>query len=160
MNAKVRYGLLVGGVGAFVNLGVSTLLGFCGPITTLIAGGLAGWLTIRKLSGVTRAEGAAQGAMAGAVAGSLMLIGQVLGAIGALLIMQAMAIDPAVERMPTSNIEQVSFWIGGLGVGVCFGVIGLVLGSGAGAATAALGWSASESNTSTLMPTATQGIQQ
>lgn len=142
MTPKVRYGLLVGGIGLFVNLVISAAVGLCGPFVTLLAGALAGWLTARALALPVRSQLASQGAQAGAITGALMIIGQLLGGVVALLILQGLNVTPAFGRMPANQIEQVSFWAAGLGAVLCFGVLGLALGAGAGAGAAYLTWRA------------------
>lgn len=156
MKPKVRYGLVVGSIGAVVNIGISALFGFCGPIATLVAGGLAGWLTARALIGVQRSESVAQGAMSGAIAGSLMLVGQVIGGIGALLLIQASGTQPIFGKLPTNGVENAAYWAAGIGVGLCFGVIGLLLGAGTGAGAAYLGWRAPDLQGATAVATETQ----
>ena len=140
MTPRVKYGLIVGSVGLFINLVVSTLVGVCGPLTTLVAGALAGWLAARAEARPIRSDSAKSGAMSGAIAGSLMLIGQLIGGIIALSLIQMSGAQPLVGHLPQNSGEQVIYWIAGAGVGLCFGILGVALGAGAGAAAGYLAW--------------------
>jgi hypothetical protein len=140
MTPRVKYGLIVGGGGLLINLVVSTLVGVCGPLTTLAAGALAGWLAARAEARPIRSDSAKSGAMSGAIAGSLMLIGQLIGGLIAISLIQSSGTQPLIGHLPQNGAEQVVYWIAGAGVGLCFGVLGIALGAGAGAAASYLSW--------------------
>jgi hypothetical protein len=61
MSTQVKFGLIVGTVGLLVNICVSTLLGICGPVMALLAGGIAGLLTAQAEQAATRSDGARSG---------------------------------------------------------------------------------------------------
>ncbi len=134
MQARVKFGLIVGLIGLVLNTCVSFAFGFCGPVTALIAGAVAGWLTARAEAAPTKSENAKAGAIAGAIAGALVLIGQLCGVAGTLVL----ALNTGVTLVgslprPGDTGGMVGFWLGGLGAGACFGLFGVMLAAGAGA---------------------------
>jgi hypothetical protein len=121
-------------------------MGICGPLVSLIAGGIAGYLAIQQEKSTTKNDGAKAGAVAGGIAGGLILVGQIIGAIGALVMMQAMGTQLPFGQVapPLSGGDPallMGYYIGGLGSGFCFGIFGAVLAAGAGAAAGYLGTS-------------------
>ncbi|HMO59529.1 MAG TPA: hypothetical protein PKC19_19410 [Roseiflexaceae bacterium] len=138
MNPAIRNGLLVGGIGILINAAMSALLGFCGPFVTLIAGGVAGLLTARALAQTPRSPVATQGAVAGALTGGLMLIGQMIGAVGAVMIIQASGSPLLIGD--ASDIGTPAFRVGAIGIAICFGIVGIIFGALAGAGAAYLAW--------------------
>jgi hypothetical protein len=142
MKSSIQWGLIVGGVGLFLNIAVSGFVGLCGPFFTLLAGTLAGWLAVRGQLFPERGQRTTRGAVAGALTGGLMLIGQVIGGILALLFIQSSGAGVFGQPVPTEGPELTGFWVGGIAVGLCFGLIGTALGSAGGAGLAALTWSA------------------
>lgn len=142
MSPRVRIGLIVGLIGAVLNTGVSALFGFCGPFATLIAGAIAGLLTARATRGALRPATTTNGAIAGVITGGLMLIGQMLGAVISLLLVLSGALGLPMGTLPSGGAEQAGVWIGGLGVGLCFGVVGALLGAAGGAGAAYVAWQA------------------
>jgi hypothetical protein len=131
----MKIGLIAGGVGLVVNILVSAVLGFCGPFVALLAGGAAGFFVVRGNPVASQKEGASLGATTGAIAGSLVLIGQLIGGIIALNIMLASGSDLPFGSLPdpSNQAEQIGFWVGGLGAGLCFGLVGIGLGAAGGA---------------------------
>lgn len=139
MSAPVRIGLIVGGIGLFINAAVSSLFGFCGPLLTLLAGCLAGFLVARQATaGSGEMTNTRAGAIAGAVTGAMMLIGQLIGAVLALVIIQAMGVQPIIGELPTDTSSQGIFYVAGIATGACFGIVGLVLALAGGAGVGAL----------------------
>jgi len=135
MQGRYRAGLIVGAVGLFVVAIISALLGFCGPVVSLILGAIAGFLTIRMENPTDQGEGAKAAAIGGATAGALGLIGQMIGGIAALLFFQQTGTSVFGQNIDYSDSAQmVGFFAGGLGVGFCFGLAGAALAAGAGAA--------------------------
>ncbi len=143
MKPHVKFGLIVGAIGAVLNIGVATVMGLCGPGVALIAGAIAGFLAAKQAEALlSKSDGARMGGIAGAIAGSLILVGQLLGAIGALILIQQTGMELPVGSVPTAaseTAEQVGYYLGGLGTGVCFGVIGIIVAGLAGAAGGYLG---------------------
>ncbi len=128
MAAKIKFGLIVGLFGLVLTMAVSFLVGVCGPFVGLVAGAVAGLLTVRAERPANRNAGASQGTQAGAIAGGLTLAGQLIGNIGGLMLLQASQVELPFGEMPQTSAEETAFWIGGIGVVVCFGLLGLGLG--------------------------------
>jgi hypothetical protein len=152
MSPKIKYGLIVGVVGLVVNICVSAAVGVCGPFTALIAGGVAGFLTAQAEKTSTKGDGARAGAVAGVVAGALVLVGQLIGSIGALFYFQSTGTPTLFGELPQAGdtAGQVGFWIGGLGFGFCAGLFGVALGALAGAGAGYLGTPAQPSTGMTI----------
>lgn len=144
MQPRIKMGLAVGAIGLVLNACIAGLMGICGPLVSLIAGGIAGYLAIQQEKPSTKNDGAKAGAIAGGIAGALIIIGQVIGAISALVMMQAMGTQLPFGQMapPLSGGDPtllIGYYGGGLGSGLCFGIFGAVLAAGAGAAAGYLG---------------------
>jgi len=136
MLPRVKTGLIVGLVGLVLNICVATAFGLCGPLFTLIAGGLAGFLAARQEKMPVKGAGARLGAVAGSITGGLMLIGQALGGIGALLWIQYSGTPPLFGTIPPPSADlttQAIYYGTGLLTGICFGGVGLALAALAGA---------------------------
>lgn len=136
MKATVRYGLIVGVIGLVLNICVALVLGFCGPLATIIAGAIAGYLGARAETTVTKGDAAREGAIAGAITGGLMLFGQILGASLSLGFVQWTGIDFGFGTVPNANAnpeELVAYYGAGLGVACCIGIGDLIAGGIAGA---------------------------
>jgi hypothetical protein len=131
----MKFGLIAGGVGAVVNIMVSAVLGICGPFVAMLAGAAAGFFTVRGNTMSIQKEGAKLGATSGAIAGAVVLIGQIIGGIIALNIILASGTDVPFGTLPdaSNSAEQVGFWVGGLGAGLCFGLVGIGMGAAGGA---------------------------
>ena len=136
MQPKTRIGLIVGAIGLVLNICVSGFLGFCGPVLSLIAGGIAGYLAVQREKSFSKNEGARTGATAGGIAGGLIILGQLLGGVAALVYMQASGAPTLLGPLPNLSGDPaaaVGFYAGGLGTALCFGLIGALLAAGAGA---------------------------
>jgi hypothetical protein len=136
MQPRTRIGLIVGVIGLVLNICVSGFIGFCGPFLSLVAGGVAGYMAVQREKPLTKNEGARAGATAGGIAGGLIILGQILGGIGALLFMQASNTPTLFGQLPDVSGDpaaQVGFYAGGLGTALCFGLVGALLAAGAGA---------------------------
>lgn len=139
MQPKVKVGLLVGAIGLVLNICVAGAVGFCGPVVSLIGGALAGFFTMKQEKPATKGTGAKAGAISGALAGALILIGQVLGAVGALVLFQVAGTQLPFGSIPTPSADasqQMIYYASGMGTGCCFGLVGVVLAALAGAAIA------------------------
>jgi hypothetical protein len=125
MTAKVRWGVIIGIVGFFVNTIASLIFAFCGPIVSLGIGLIAGFIVSHKEPARTRGEGAQQGALTGLIAGAFILLGQIIGAIGNLVFAQMVEYEPIFGTLPelSSPEGQAFYWLIGIGVGVCFGLV-------------------------------------
>jgi hypothetical protein len=136
MQPRTRIGLIVGVIGLVLNICVAGFVGFCGPFLSLIAGGIAGFLATQQEKPSTKNEGARAGATAGGIAGAMIILGQILGGMGALAYMQASGAPTIFGQLPDLSSDpatQIGFYAGGLGTALCFGVIGALLAAGAGA---------------------------
>src|SRR5688500_8946166 len=137
MQPRIKMGLIIGLVGLALNVCVAGFVGFCGPLVSLLAGGLAGFLAAQQVKPATESEGAKAGAISGGIAGGLIIIGQVIGGIAALAIMQSTGTEIPFGTIPDASdpAGMVAFYGGGIGTGLCFGIIGALLAAGAGAGT-------------------------
>ena len=154
MKARYKVGLAVGLVGLVLNVCISAAMGICGPVVSLLAGAVAGFLTARQEKAATKSSGAQAGAISGLVAGALIIIGQMTGGMGALAYLQASGTKIAFGTIPSPSAdmnEQLIYYVSGLGTGVCFGLIGAVLSALAGAGTGFLGTPDPEPQTPTTM---------
>lgn len=125
MTAKVRWGVIIGIVGLFVNTIASLIFAFCGPIVSFGIGLVAGFIVSQNEPAPTRGEGAQQGALTGLIAGAFILLGQIIGAIGNLVFAQMVEYEPIFGTLPdlSSPEGQAFYWLIGIGVGVCFGLV-------------------------------------
>ena len=136
MKPRFKFGLIIGLIGLVLNICVSGFIGLCGPFTALAAGAVAAFLAARQEQAGSKADGARLGAMAGAIAGALVLIGQMLGGVGALAMFQFSGMSSPIGTIPTPAAEpaqQLLYYTAGLTTGVCFGLVGVALAAGAGA---------------------------
>jgi hypothetical protein len=138
MQARTRIGLIVGVIGLVLNVCVAGFFGICGPVVSLIAGAVAGYLAVQREKPLTKNDGARIGATAGGIAGGLIILGQLLGGVGALVLMQTTGAAPPFGQIPTPGSDpamQVAFYGAGMVTALCFGVVGALLAAGAGAGT-------------------------
>jgi len=137
MQPRIKMGLAIGAIGLVLNVCVSGFVGLCGPLVSLLAGGLAGFLAAQQEKLPAKNEGAKAGAIAGGIAGGLVIIGQVIGGIGALALMQGTGAQIPFGTIPDTSDPSgmLIFYASGIGTGLCFGVIGAILAAGAGAGT-------------------------
>lgn len=155
MQPRVTYGLVAGAIGLVINICISTAIGLCGPFVALLAGAAAAFFAARAENAPTKNDGARLGAISGAIAGGLILVGQLIGGVGALVLTMSMGIQPIIGTIPESSdvAGQALFLIVGLGVGLCFGLVGVALSALAGAGTGYLGTSeATEPETNNRKP--------
>ena len=142
MQPRIRIGLIVGLIGLVLNICVSGFLGFCGPVVSLLAGGIAGWFAAQQEKPMAKNEGARAGATAGGIAGGLIILGQMIGGVGALLFMQTSGVQSPFGQIPSLSGDpssQLIYYASGLGTALCFGIIGALLAAGAGAGAGYLG---------------------
>lgn len=138
MKPRVRIGLIVGVIGLVLNtcvFGFLSFLSLCGTIVSLIAGGAAGSLAVQQEKPVTKNEGARAGATAGAITGGLMLLGQILGALGSWFYLQSTGtpIDLQVPNLSGAPTNQIGIYAGGISIALCVGLVSVLLAAGAGA---------------------------
>jgi hypothetical protein len=100
---------------------------------------VAGFLAAKQENPVTKGDGAKAGAISGAIAGALVLIGQVIGAVGALALIQFTGTQLPFGQVPPPSADasqQAIYYLSGMGTGICFGLIGTglaaLVGAGAG----------------------------
>ncbi len=142
MQPRIKMGLAVGAVGLFLNICVSAFIGLCGPFASLIAGGVAGYLAASQERLPIKSEGARAGAIAGGISGALMIIGQLIGGLGVLILIQASETPTIFGSAPTFSSEPsviIPYYVAGIGTGLCFGIFGAVLAAAAGAGAGYLG---------------------
>jgi hypothetical protein len=134
MQPRIKMGLTVGAIGLALNICIAGFMGICGPFVSLFAGSAAGFFAAQQEKLSAKNDGAKAGAIAGGIAGALVLIGQVIGGIGALTFMQT---SGAFSRLPP--IEDVTkiivFLVFGIGTSLCFGIFGAIVAALAGAGT-------------------------
>lgn len=125
MTARVRWGMIVGIVGMFVNTFASLVVALSGPILSFIFGIIAGLVVTRKEPASSKGKGAQQGAITGLIAGGLIFLGQVIGAVANLIYAQMPAYESLFGPVPelTTPQGQTSYWVIGIGVGLIFGLI-------------------------------------
>ena len=136
MKPFLKYGLIVGIVSFVIVLPVSIMAGVCGPFVSVIGGALAGFLTAHFGKISVKRTGAQQGALSGLITGGFTLIGQMVSGFLVLFLAQSMELEPLLGSMPSGSapaVDQTLFYIGGIGAGACFGLIGLGLAAGFGA---------------------------
>jgi hypothetical protein len=135
------YGLIAGAVGLVINICISAAIGLCGPFVALLAGAAAGFFTAQAEKAPNKNDGARAGAISGAIAGGVTLVGQLIGGVAALVLTMSAGIQPLIGTMPESSdvAGQAVFLLAGLGVGLCFGMAGVLLSALAGAGTGYLG---------------------
>lgn len=142
MRPWIKFGLIVGIIGLILNICVAAALGICGPVVALLAGVVAGFLAAQQEGVTVKGDGARVGAMSGGIAGALVLIGQLIGGLGVLVLVQYADITPIFGSIPPPGADasaQMLYYVSGLGVGMCFGVIGIVTAALGGAAGGYLG---------------------
>jgi len=131
MSARVKFGLIAGGIGLVLTACFSALMGCCGPFVALAAGAAAGYFAVREEPAASQSEGGKSGAVAGAIAGALTLVGQILGGFVALTI-----VPPLMKELGNNSYmplsDQASYWLGGTAAAFCFGFLGTALAAAAG----------------------------
>ena len=136
MQPRIRLGLIVGAIGLVLNICVSGFIGCCGLIVSLIAGGMAGYFAIQQEKPATKNEGTRVGATAGGIAGGLIILGQIIGGVGALAFTQISGTQVPFGQVPSVSGDpstQIIFYGAGIGTALCFGVLGAALAAGTGA---------------------------
>ncbi len=142
MTPRIKFGLITGVAGLLLNICVATMLGICGPFVGLLAGAVAGLVTGLQEKLPTRRDGAIAGAVSGGIAGALVLVGQLIGAFGALALLQNSEVELPFGQIPgpqATDVEQFFFFGGAVFTGICFGIVGLGMAAVAGAVAGYLG---------------------
>ncbi len=142
MKARIKFGLIGGVVGLALNLCVASLVGVCGPFVALLAGAVAGFFAAQQEKAATKGEGAGLGAVSGLIAGALVLAGQLISATAALIFIQFSDLDPVLGAAPAPSADiaqQITYYVSGLGTGLCIGLVGVAVAALAGAAAGYLG---------------------
>lgn len=138
MQPRVRIGLIVGAIGAVLNICFAGVFSCCGPILSLVAGGLAGYFAAQEEKPTVKNDGARIGATAGGIAGGLIILGQIIGGVGALAFTQFSGAQVPFGQVPSPSgdpSQQVIFYVTGIGTALCLGLVGAGLAAGAGALT-------------------------
>lgn len=100
MQPRTRIGLIVGVIGLVLNICVAGFVGFCGPFLSLVAGGIAGYFATKQEKPLTKNAGTRVGATAGGIAGGLIILGQIIGGLGALAYMQSSGATTPFGQLP------------------------------------------------------------
>ena len=138
MKARIKFGLIVGGIGLILNICVCFMIGLCGPVVALLAGVIAGLLAAQQEVLTYKKDGALCGATAGGIAGALMLIGQVIAAIGTSVFYQYSNTPTIFGEVPAPTAgsdEQIFYYAGSLLGSFCYGLVGVTLSAIGGAIT-------------------------
>ncbi len=137
MQPRIKMGLTVGAIGLALNICIAGFMGICGPLVSLFAGGAAGFFAAQQEKLPTKNDGAKAGAIAGGIAGALVLIGQVIGGIGALALLQITGMQLPFGTVPSAGDAggMAIYYASGIGTGLCFGIFGALLAAGTGAGT-------------------------
>jgi hypothetical protein len=128
MRPRIKIGLIVGGIGLILNCIVAAAFGVCGPLLALAAGATAGYIASQQEKPPSKADGARLGATAGGIAGALVFVGQIVGAIGVLAFFQVTGIHLPFGNAPAPSSDapmMIAYYLSGLGVGICFGTLGI-----------------------------------
>ena len=135
MQPRIKMGLAVGAIGLALNVCVSGFIGICGLLISLLAGGVAGFLAAQQEKLPKKSEGAKAGAIAGGIAGALVIIGQIIGGIGALALMQTVGMRLPFGTIPSAGdtTATIVYYVAGAGTGFCIGLVGALLAAGVGA---------------------------
>jgi len=142
MQPRTKLGLAVGAIGLVLNICVSAFFGFCGPVLSLVAGGVVGYLTAQQEKLPTKGAGARAGAVSGGIAGTLIIVGQVIGGIAALIYFQTSGTDLPFGQAPTTGTDPsltALYYGSGFVTAFCFGLVGALLAAGTGAGAGYLG---------------------
>jgi hypothetical protein len=148
-------GLIVGVIGLVLNACISGAVGLCGPFFSLLAGAVAGFFAAQQEKLGNKSDGARAGATAGAIAGGLIIIGQLIGGVAALFLLQTNGAQLPIGNIPTpadGASTQVIYYLTGAGTSLCFGIVGAALAAAAGAGTGYLGTNAQSNPTSFHTP--------
>jgi len=100
-----------------------------------VGGVLGGFLLTQQESSSNKRDGAIQGAITGSVAGVFLFLGQIIAAAGSLAFTQLVDVDLVIGALPdpTDPGQLVLFWISGLSVGACIGIMDVVASAAGGA---------------------------
>ena len=129
MKPYIKVGLLVGAIGLVLNICIAAAMGVCGPLVSLLAGAAAGYFTAAREKAATKADGARLGLISGGIAGALIVVGQILGGIASLALVQAGGMKLPFGTVPdlANGPQSAVYYISGLGTAMCFGIVGMVL---------------------------------
>lgn len=138
MKPRIKFGLIAGLIGLVLSTCISSALdlcGICSTLTALLAGAAAGFLAARQEEAFPKENGVGLGAIAGSIAGVFVLFGRLLGSFGALAFLQF----SNTSTPPAEASQQISSYIGILGIGLCYGIIDIIIAAVAGAAAGYVG---------------------
>ena len=130
MTPRIKIGLIAGTIGLLLNICVAAALGICGPVVAFLAGLGAGYFSSQRENVSVKNDGARVGAISGGIAGAMVLVGQMIGGVAVLALTQASGIETIFGSVPSTSAsgpEQMLYYVGGLGVGLCFGIVGVVV---------------------------------
>ena len=131
MSARIKVGLIAGAIALVLTLCVSTAVGICGPVVSLIAGAAAGYFAVKQEAPASQSEGGKIGATSGAIAGGLGVIGQIIGGILTLTLLPSI-MESLGDYSYSAVSGEASYWLAGAGTALCFGFAGVVLAAIAG----------------------------
>ncbi len=140
MSIRVRYGLIAGVISLLVTACAASVFGLCGPVIPLIAGGVAGYLAVRKEMPAIQGDGGKAGAIAGAITGALSILGQIIAGILSLALLPSLS--PGFSNLvPPGSESNPVYWLSGVATSFCIGFVGVLLGAAGGFAGGYFGWS-------------------
>ena len=97
---------------------------------------MAGFLTVQQEKPGAKSDGARAGALSGGIAGALIIVGQVIGGIAALVYFQSSGAQVPFGQVPSLGEDPAisSVYYGtGMVTALCFGIVGAALAAGTGA---------------------------
>lgn len=142
MKTHVKYGLIGGGIGFVLNIPIAAFMGICGPIVSIAAGGISGFMSSYNSKETQKREGTQAGAIAGGIAGALTLVGQLIGATLVLIFVHQSGMPMGIGEVPALNApawEKTVYYGFGIGTGFCIGLAGAILSAIAGSIGGRLG---------------------
>ncbi len=135
MQSKFKAGLIVGGVLLAVNFFSGLICQLCPLALSLVAGGLAGWLTIQWAT-QRPANPPLDGAIAGALAGVGGLVGQLISLVINMTLFASGGFETPFGPTLSNQEEQAIAVMAGGGIWGCGGLVAFVVAAGVGALAA------------------------
>jgi hypothetical protein len=139
MTIRIKLSILVGITGLLLAIPITWMCGACGVLAAPLAGGIAGFLCVRRENIRSSLERAQRGFIPGIIAGALVFLGQLLGEFIKLVSYEFLtrvapiALSYAFDRN-VPPIEPISEpYSGVLFISTCYGILDLLISLLAGA---------------------------
>jgi hypothetical protein len=142
MRPRFKVAIIVGAVAFVLNIIVAGALGICGPLVALAAGAIAGLFATQREQPTSQGDGARAGAAAGVVVGGFTLVGQIVGSLVVLVLLQFAGLQLPFGSTPPPGADAAvvaAYYLSGAGVATCLGVVGLMTAALGGAGGGYLG---------------------